>query len=207
MSEPKGTQPGKSSDPRPQDVAGAPSTKAGEPGHVDLELHLSPVEAERVLNDTAGRMLKAFERASRRWERIAYPGILFLILLAILAFYQVRTLSHDMRMIAERIDPQMETHMARVAENMGQMTLRMAEISRTMETMNSYMLTMQKDTSVISQSMVHMERLQSIDAQMSQMTHSVRILVGQMDGMRYDMSSMSRNVSKPFNMMNRFMPW
>jgi hypothetical protein len=186
----------------------APATgTAKSHGQVDVELHLSPQEAERVLNETMRRLTRTFERAARRWERVAYPGVVFLMILALLGFYQIRTLSNDMRMIAERIDPQMETHMARVADNMSQMTQQMAEITKTMQAMNLQIVAMQKDTAQISQGMVHMSRLQSIDAQMGQMNHNVHMMVGQMDGMRYDMSAMSRSVGKPLNMMNRFIPW
>lgn len=174
---------------------------------MDVELHLDPKQAERVLNDTMGRLVRTFERASRRWERIAYPGVAFLVILAMLGFYQIRTLSNDMRMIAERIDPQMESHMAKVADNMTEMTQQIIQITRTMQALNGEIVAMQKHTAQISQGMEHMARLQSIDQQMGQMNHNVRVMVGQMDGMRWDMSAMSRSVGKPLNMMNRFIPW
>lgn len=166
---------------------------------------LSP--SEQALQQTADRFCKAFERASRRWERIVYPGIALVLVLAMLGFYHIQTLSTDMRMIAQRIDPNMDVHMQRLADSVETLTVRVSEMSTTMNAMSQNVATMSKDMSAMNQQMVHLGRLQSIETQMHHINGNMSVMLGQMDSMRMNFTSMNRSISKPMGFVNSFMPW
>ena len=163
--------------------------------------------SDKVLHQTAERFCTAFERASSRWERIVYPGIALVLVLAMLGFYHIQTLSNDMRMIAQRIDPNMDIHMQRLADSVEKMTVRMGDITQTMDTMSKNVALMTKDMSAMNQQMVHLNRLQSIEAQMQHINGNMSVMLGQMDSMRMNFTSMNRSIAKPMGFMNSFMPW
>lgn len=166
---------------------------------------LSP--SEQALQQTAERFCMAFERASRRWERVVYPGIALVLVLAMLGFYHIQTLSTDMRMIAQRIDPNMDVHMQRLADSVETLTVRITEMSTTMNSMSQNVATMSKDMSAMNQQMVHLGRLQSIETQMHHINGNMSVMLGQMDSMRMNFTSMNRSISKPMGFVNSFMPW
>ena len=181
----------------PRVVAGADSGKP----ESDLLQH------DKIMQQTAERFCSAFERASRRWERIVYPGIGLVLVLAMLGFYHIQTLSSDMRMIAQRIDPNMDVHMQRLADSVETLTVRISEMSTTMNTMSQHVGTMSRDITAMNGQMVHLGRLQSIENQMHHINGNMSVMLGQMDSMRLNFSSMNRNISKPMGFMNSFMPW
>ncbi len=166
---------------------------------------LSP--SEQVIHQTAERFCTAFERASQRWERIVYPGIALVLVLAMLGFYHIQTLSTDMRMIAQRIDPNMDVHMQRLSDSVETLTVRITEMSTTMNTMSQNVASMSKDMSAMNQQMVHLGRLQSIETQMHHINGNMSVMLGQMDSMRMNFTSMNRSIAKPMGFVNSFMPW
>lgn len=190
---------------RPDDTNASSATSGALNAVRSDSSQLSP--SEQVLHQTAERFCTAFERASQRWERIVYPGIALVLVLAMLGFYHIQTLSTDMRMIAQRIDPNMDVHMQRLADSVETLTVRVTEMSTTMNTMSQHVSLMSKDMSAMNQQMVHLGRLQSIENQMHHINGNMSVMLGQMDSMRMNFSSMNRNISKPMGFMNSFMPW
>jgi hypothetical protein len=66
---------------------------------------------------------------------------------------------------------------------------------------------MSKDMAAMNQQMTHLSRLQSIETQMHHINGNMSVMLGQMDSMRVNFTSMNRNISKPMGFMNSFMPW
>lgn len=179
------------------------------------------VETQKVLHETVDRFCNVFERASRRWEIIAYPSMFLILVMGVIGFYLIYTLSRDMRMVALRIDPDMNVHMAHLADSVGTLAERISSMTHTIDGMSQKIATMSSDMAVVAKkmdNMDHMVRLQSIDAQMKQMNQtidtqmaqinqSMGIMMSHTDAMRWNFTHMNRNISKPLGFMNSFMPW
>jgi len=168
------------------------------------------VETQKVLHETVDRFCNVFERASRRWEMIAYPSMLLILVMGVVGFYLIYTLSRDMRMVAHRIDPDMNIHMAHLADSVGTLADRISVMSQTIDGMSQKIAIMSKDMAIVAKkmdNMDHMEHLQSIDAQMAQMNQSMQTMMTHTDAMRWNFSHMNRNISRPLGFMNSFMPW
>ena len=146
------------------------------------------------------RFLKTFERSARRWELVVYPALFAFIVLAGYGFFLIYSLTADMQRISHRVDPNME-------ENLAAMT-------RNMEAMSNNLAIMTQEVSSMSTQVHYMaEKMQSLDniapmlVQMEKLDQSVRSMAVNTHLMRYDMGSMSQNVSRPMSVMNSFMPW
>lgn len=168
------------------------------------------VETQKVLHETVDRFCNVFERASRRWEIIAYPSMFVILVMGIIGFYLIYTLSRDMRMVAQRIDPDMNIHMAHLADSVGTLAERISVMTQTIDGMSQKIAVMSSDMATVAKkmdNMDHMERLQSIDAQMAQMNQTMQVMMSHTDSMRWNFNSMNRNISRPMGFMNSFMPW
>ncbi|PLX36879.1 MAG: hypothetical protein C0606_13855 [Hyphomicrobiales bacterium] len=186
-----------------------------------------PCETITMPVDALERFVSSFERTARRWEYIVYPGIALVFCLMGYGFYLVYSLTYDIRMIADRFDPKMGVHMAHLTESMQtltssieDMTVRVATISTNMETMNAKMDHLEnmtpiaKDMAYISAQMKYLKQMEGIQTrvttiagEMSSMNTKIGTITADMGRMRWDMAQMNRNVSRPMNFMNSFMPW
>lgn len=191
------------------DIARVAHAEAEKVFHDEAEKTIH-VETQKVLHETVDRFCNVFERASRRWEMIAYPSMFLILVMGIVGFYLIYTLSRDMRMVAQRIDPDMNIHMAHLADSVGTLAERMSVMTQTIDGMSQKIAVMSSDMAIVAKkmdNMDHMERLQSIDAQMAQMNQTMQVMMTHTDAMRWNFNTMNRNISRPLGFMNSFMPW
>ena len=126
-----------------------------------------------------GRLADSFEASARRWELIVYPSMVAFILLAAYGFYLIYNLTHDIADVSKSVREMTAT----VAEDLGEISYKMTQIA----TSTAYMRPMSED--------------------MRSMTHSVNELNTSVSHMQYNMWQLNRNVSAPFNMVDKMMPF
>jgi uncharacterized protein YoxC len=186
-------------------------TRTGKPGDPPAEEHHDSVEvkADNVVlqGDALDRFVTVFEAAARRWELVVYPALLAFVILAAYGFFLIYTLSKDMHLLASGMDPNMARNLSNMSdsvtylsENVRTMTRRIDKISGTMEGMA---LTLED----VSGKMDTLETLDPMLVYMRGMDASMRSLTAESAGMRYEMTHMGRNISRPMSIMNSFMPW
>jgi hypothetical protein len=181
-----------------------------DPSGEDLEHHDNvEVVAENVTlqGDALDRFVNVFEAAARRWELVVYPALLAFVILAAYGFFLIYTLSKDMHLLASGMDPNMARNLSNMSdsvtylsENVRTMTRRIDKISGTMEGMA---LTLED----VSGKMDTLETLDPMLVYMRGMESSMRTLTAETAGMRYEVTGMGRNISRPMSIMNSFMPW
>ncbi|MGF1642435.1 MAG: hypothetical protein ACFCUJ_02255 [Thiotrichales bacterium] len=166
-----------------------------------------------ITTDSMERFLLAFERSARRWEMIVYPAMFAFMLLAGYGFYLIYSLTNDMRVIAQNLDPNMGLHMSRLSTDMEKMTSTIAhmsdnvrEMAGTMGTMAQTTTSMAADTSTMSQRMNYLTMMESIANQMVTMNQGIHGMNVNMDMMRQDVASM-RNAVRPMSMFGNIMPF
>lgn len=160
--------------------------------------------AANMQGDAVERLAVAFERSARRWEFIAYPAVVIFTLLAIYGFYQIYSVSRELRLLAEQLRPQMGQQLGQLTESMNTLTANIAQMSRNIDTMSNRVAAMASDTNEMAK---HMSRLDSIDHQMGSMNQAVQSMAMHTDMMRWNIATMNRSIQKPMNFMNSFMPW
>lgn len=173
-------------------------TPSARPGHGRGAAAGTPADqaAAPVLRiDAIGidRLSHAFESSARRWELIVYPSLFAFILLAAYGFYLVFSLAQDIRFLATSVDANMTVlaaNMRSISDNLGQM-------NATVRTMSVSVDAMAKD----------MRTLEPMLTNMNNMDRSMRDMVLNTAVIRDDMSVMNRNIGRPMNFMNSFMPW
>ena len=183
---------------------------AGESSADDTDHHDNvEVVAENITlqGDALDRFVTVFESAARRWELVVYPALLAFVILAAYGFFLIYTLSKDMHLLASGMDPNMARNLSNMSdsvtylsENVRTMTRRIDKISGTMENMD---LTLED----VSGKMDTLQTLDPMLVYMRGMDASMRQLTAETSGMRYEVTGMGRNISRPMSIMNRFMPW
>ncbi len=140
-------------------------------------------DGDENMDDCLGKSLEqlssAFMASAKRWEMIVYPALFAFILLAAYGFFLIFSLTKDI---------------ARVADDMGEITQHMAQISTQVNTISKNMVVM----------------TQTLDSQlvsMKDMVYQVRGMNISINQMRYDFSVLNNSVSRPMSFMNTFMPW
>lgn len=155
-------------------------------------------------NDGVERLAIAFERSAKRWEMVAYPAMVIFTLLALYGFYQIYSVTREMRLMAEQLQPQMGDHMNRLTDSMQTLTANIAQMSRNIHAMQGRVAEMATDTRAMAQKMDHLDNM---DKQMTSMNQSVQAMTLHTDMMRWNMATMNRTIQRPMNFMNSFMPW
>jgi hypothetical protein len=126
-----------------------------------------------------GRLADSFEASARRWELIVYPSMVAFILLAAYVFYLIYNLTHDIADVSKSVREMTAT----VAEDLGEISQKMTQIA----TSTAYMRPMSEDMRAMSGNMNEMN---------TNISH-----------MQYNMWQLNRNVSAPFNMVDKMMPF
>lgn len=126
-----------------------------------------------------GRLADSFEASARRWELIVYPSIIAFILLASYGFYLIYNLTHDIADVSKSV----REMTASVTEDLGEISSKMTKVA----TSTAYMRPMSRDIHKMST---------SIDGLNTNVSH-----------MQYSMWQLNRNVSTPFNMVDKVMPF
>jgi len=152
------------------------------------------------------RFVRAFESSTRRWELVMYPAMLAFGLLAAYGFFLIYSLSKDVGIMAQAMDPELGKHLSEISEsviylseNMRTMTRRVYHMSDSVETMADKM-----------EAMEHMEpmlaNMYGISHSMDSMNKEAYTMILSMYGMRYDMGEMSHSM-RPLGSINNIMPW
>ncbi len=145
------------------------------------------VEQKNALNAEAleggaecmGRLADSFEASARRWELIVYPSMIAFILLASYGFYLIYNLTHDISDVSKSV----REMTASVTEDLGEISGKMTQIADA----TAYMQPMSKD-------------IRTLSGNIHEMNTSV-------SHMQYNMWQLNRNVSAPFNMVDKIMPF
>lgn len=172
------------------------STPSGTPTQLRL--------AVPAQQDSIERLAIAFERSAKRWEMVAYPAMVLFTLIALFGFYKIYSVSENMRIMAEKLQPQMGVHMDKLTMSMESLTANIAQMSRNIDTMQQRIVAMSQDTKAIAH---QMSVLKTMDQNIAQMNQSVNAMTAHTDMMRWNMATMNRSISRPMNFMNNFMPW
>ncbi len=167
------------------------------------QINLAPEAFERFAD--------VFEGAVRRWERIIYPALLILVLVMAYGFFLMYHLGKDMRLIAEKFDPNMGFHMESLSRNMNRLTGSIHEmhqdmkvIAKIMPEMNdklTEMKAMRKQVEIMNKRMLVMNaHMEGMNRQMSAMNSRMYVMTG-------SVTDMNRSIGRPMTFMNSFMPW
>jgi methyl-accepting chemotaxis protein len=139
------------------------------------------------------RLSQAFESSAKRWELIVYPSLFAFIILAAYGFYLVFSLAKDIHYLAISVD----SNMTVLASNMQSISDNMNQISANVRTMSVGVDSISRDVSTLEPMLTSME---TMDKAIQSMTFTTA-------HMGSDMAVMNRNISRPMNFMNWFMPW
>jgi uncharacterized protein YoxC len=150
--------------------------------------------------DAMDRFARSFEASARRWEIVIYPTMLAFVILAAYGFFLIYTLSRDIHSLAQGMDPEMGKNLTHISDSV-------AYLSENIRTMTRRIDKMTNSIDEISGKMDSLETLPPMLVNMRGMNDSMRSLNVTTDLMRQDMSYMSRNVSRPLEKLNNFMPW
>jgi len=170
-------------DPAGKGSAGAPQGEGVQAEVTDTQLNAFAID----------RLSYAFETSAKRWELIVYPTLFAFIILAAYGFYLVFSLAKDIHYLAISVDSNMTvlaSNMQSISDNMGQMSANVRSMAVGVDSMA-------RDVSTLEPMLTSM---QNLDRSVQGMTLTTST-------MRDDMGNMSRNISRPMQFMNWFMPW
>jgi hypothetical protein len=156
--------------------------------------------------DAMDRFVAAFESSARRWELIVYPAMLAFVVLAAYGFFLIYTLSKDIHILAQGMDPDMGKNLSHISEsviylseNIRTMTRRVHNMSESVEHMSTKM-----------DALDHLEpmlvNIRGMNASMAAITQNMQVMNLTGDAMRYEMGNMGESM-RPLNFMNNFSPW
>ena len=154
--------------------------------------------------DSIERLAIAFERSAKRWEMVAYPAMILFTLLAVFGFYKIYSVSENMRIMAESLQPQMGAHMDKLTHSMESLTANISQMSRNIDAMQQRVATMSADTKAMAE---QMRVLTTMDKNIAHMNQSVSAMTAHTDMMRWNMATMNNTIQRPMSFMNSFMPW
>lgn len=137
------------------------------------------VEALEGGAECMGRLADSFEASARRWELIVYPSLVAFILLAAYGFFLIYNLTHDIADVSKSV----REMTANVTEDLGEISGTMTQIASS----TAYMKPMSQD--------------------MRSMSGSVNEMNTNVSHLQYNMWQLNRNVSAPFNMVDKIMPF
>lgn len=153
-----------------------------------------PVDETVVIPaESMARFFSSFEKSTRRWEIVVYPAMFAFIILAIYGFILIRSLTSDMHLIAQSIDPDMGQHL-------GEMTTQITEMSVQIHAMR-------KDIQIMGHRMEALNHMGPMHGEIAQMSHSMKIITANTQAMQADMAALSYNLGRPMSTMNNWMPW
>jgi len=171
--------------------------------------------------DSAERFFNTFERSARRWEMIVYPGMFIVVMFMAYGFYLIYNITNDMRAMVSRFDdPEITSNLSTLSNNLQALNTNIAKMANRVEDMAKDTSHMSANTAAMSKSTERMTKymksvkyMGSMDAELKKMNqsvyvmnHSVKRMGNDMSRMRHDMATMNHNVSRPLNMMNKFIP-
>ncbi|HEC27186.1 MAG TPA: hypothetical protein ENI67_07240 [Gammaproteobacteria bacterium] len=158
---------------------------------------------EYVLAD----FVREFQSATKRWERIAFPAMIIFALLAISGFWLIYSITEDMHLMSQSIDPQMSKNLGDMSKNIAKLTqhienidLNITKLTGDISKMDTYIGNldasigvMQSDISIMSSNIV-------------QMNQSIYAMTWNTGVMSNDINRLNKSIGKPMRFMNNFLP-
>ncbi len=126
-----------------------------------------------------GRLADSFEASARRWELIVYPSLVAFILLAAYGFFLIYNLTHDISDVARSV----REIAVSVTEDLGEISGKMGQVAEA----TAYMRPMSEDIRAVAGNINDMN---------TNISH-----------MQYNMWQLNRNVSAPFNLFEKMVPF
>jgi len=156
--------------------------------------------------DTMDRFVNVFEASARRWELIVYPAMLAFVVLAAYGFFLIYTLSKDIHVLAQSVDPEMSKNLSNISEsviylseNIRTMTRRVHNMSESVEYMSAKMDALENLEPMLV-------NIRGMNASMASVNQNMQAMNMTGDAMRYEMGNMGQSM-RPMNFMNNFVPW
>lgn len=187
-----------------------------------VEQPIAAPQAVSVPLESAEQFFKTFEKSARRWEMVVYPGMFIVVMFMAYGFYLIYNITNDMRAMVSRFDdPEITTNLSTLSKNLqalngniAKMASRVDDMARDTSHMSANTAAMSKSTAEMTKYMESVKYMGSMDRELKKMNQSVYVMnysVKKMGSdistMRRDMSGMNRSVSRPLNMMNKFLPF
>ncbi|MEE9491816.1 MAG: hypothetical protein V3W04_00360 [Gammaproteobacteria bacterium] len=161
------------------------------------------IEVVDRLGSCLEQFARTFEASAKRWELIVYPSMVAFIILAGYGFYLIYKLTNDVDAITQRVET-MAINMINVDEYMSQIVVNMESMTESMKMMTTHIGNQREEMANFT------HHLKTMNGSISTMNGSVGSMSNTIHQMRYDTSSMGRNlqnVTGPMRFMNSFMPW
>ena len=155
--------------------------------------------------DAMERFVRVFEASARRWELVVYPAMLAFVVLAGYGFFLIYSLSKDIHIMAQGMDPQMAKHLADMSdsvillsENIRTMTRRVHKMSGSMEGISEKMDALQHFEPMLV-------NIRGMNASAAGMSANMERMTSTGDAMNYELGNMGRSM-RPMRLMGDFVP-
>lgn len=172
--------------------------------------------------ESAEQFFKTFEKSARRWEMVVYPGMFIVVMFMAYGFYLIYNITNDMRAMVSRFDdPEITANLSTLSKNLqalngniAKMASRVDDMALDTSHMSANTAAMSKSTAEMTKYMESVKYMGSMDRELKKMNQSVYVMNysikkmgGDITNIRRDMTGMNRSVSRPLNMMNKFLPF
>lgn len=183
--------------------APTPSPAAKDPTDTSAELH----GLEKALTKFSDQ----FAASAKRWELLIYPSMFIFSMLAVSGFYLIFSLTQDIRILAQNVDPKMAAHMDLMSDNISQLAKNIDTMRGAIQTMNTSVVNIDGNIASVTSDMGaisgKMDALDPMLINIADMNASMRLMTASTGFMSRDMSQMNSNISRPMSFMNSFTPW
>lgn len=153
--------------------------------------------------DAMDRFANAFEASARRWELIVYPAMLAFVVLAAYGFFLIYTLSKDIHTLAQGMDPDMGKNLTHISESVIYLSENIRTMTRRVHNMSESVEYMSKKMDALEHMEPMLVNIRGMNASMAEVNRNMQIMNVTGDVMRREMREMGR----PMDFMNNFMPW
>lgn len=196
--------------------------KAEKKAHKMAEQSPVPTPSVSIPLESAENFFKTFEKSARRWEMIVYPGMFIVVMFMAYGFYLIYNITNDMRAMVSRFDdPQITKNLGVLSSNLQALNTNIAKMANRVDDMATDTRSMSDNTAHMSKSTARMTKymeavkyMRSMDTELKKMNqsvyvmnHSVKQMGSDVTRMSRDMTGMNRSVSRPLNLMNKFIPF
>ncbi len=158
---------------------------------------------EYVLAD----FVREFQSATKRWERIAFPAMVIFALLAVSGFWLIYSITEDMTLMSQNIDPRMSQNLGNMSKNIASLTDHIAHMETNISQLVVSIDQMNVNISSMDESMSAMHKdISKMSYNISNMNQSITAMTWNTGVMSEDMGRLNRSIGKPMRFMNNFLP-
>lgn len=173
--------------------------------------NLSPEQKAMVkLEITLTNFFREFSSSISRFERIVYPVVFVLSLLVLSGFYLIYNVTKDMHTMANRVDPNMQQHLAQMTTNIAELSANISAVTKHMVVIADKMQTMDKNIASMDTNIASLAgSVGYIQTNMETMTYTVADMNNVVKAMSVNTGIMSRDIhriQKPMKFFDNFTP-